>query len=72
MERLHDTDEAVVLTVQELNWLLDGFELWRNHPHQVLTRRSAVPKTHHTAILESHLAYMAQLLRCAVAKLANH
>ncbi|WP_240995014.1 IS66 family insertion sequence element accessory protein TnpB [Pseudomonas viridiflava] len=34
-----DTDEAIVLTVQELNWLLDGFDLWRNRPHQVLTPR---------------------------------
>ncbi|WP_340137720.1 IS66 family insertion sequence element accessory protein TnpB [Pseudomonas viridiflava] len=33
------TDEATVLTVQELNWLLDGFDLWRNRPHQVLTPR---------------------------------
>jgi len=33
------TDEAVVLSVQELNWLLDGFDLWRNRPHQVLTPR---------------------------------
>ena len=33
------TDEAIVLTVQELNWLLDGFDLWRNRPHQVLTPR---------------------------------
>jgi transposase len=24
------TDEAIVLTVQEPNWLLDGFDLWRN------------------------------------------
>ena len=32
-------DEAIVLTVQELNWLLDGFDLWRNRPHQVLTPR---------------------------------
>ena len=31
------SDEAIVLTVQELNWLLDGFDLWRNRPHQVLT-----------------------------------
>lgn len=29
------TDEAIVLTVQELNWFLDGFDL----PHQVLTPR---------------------------------
>lgn len=34
-----DPDEAIVLTVQELNWLLDGFDLWRNRPHQVLTPR---------------------------------
>ncbi|MEE5062055.1 hypothetical protein V2J93_25020, partial [Pseudomonas alliivorans] len=34
-----DTDEAIVLTVQELNWMLDGFDLWRNRPHQVLTPR---------------------------------
>nr|WP_323601549.1 IS66 family insertion sequence element accessory protein TnpB [Pseudomonas putida] len=33
------TDEVIVLTVQELNWLLDGFDLWRNHPNQVLTPR---------------------------------
>ncbi len=32
-------DEAIVLTVQELNWMLDGFDLWRNRPHQVLTPR---------------------------------
>ena len=28
-----------VLTVQEFNWMLDGFDLWRNRPHQVLTPR---------------------------------
>jgi transposase len=33
------TDEVIVLSVQELNWLLDGFDLWRNRPHQVLTPR---------------------------------
>lgn len=33
------TDEAIILSVQELNWLLDGFDLWRNRPHQVLTPR---------------------------------
>jgi len=33
------TDEAIVLSVQELNWLLDGFDLWRNRPRQVLTPR---------------------------------
>ena len=31
------TDKAIVLTVQELNWLLYGFDLWRNRLHQVLT-----------------------------------
>ncbi|MFV3403652.1 IS66 family insertion sequence element accessory protein TnpB [Pseudomonas sp. NY15463] len=33
------TDEAIVLTVQEQKWLLDGFDLWRNRPHQVLPPR---------------------------------
>jgi transposase len=33
------SDEAIVLTVQELNWLLDSFDLWRDRPHQVLTPR---------------------------------
>ncbi|WP_238346743.1 IS66 family insertion sequence element accessory protein TnpB [Pseudomonas viciae] len=33
------TDEAIILSVQELNWLPDGFDLWRNPPHQVLTPR---------------------------------
>ena len=33
------SDEAIGLTVQELNWLFDGFDLWRNRPHQVLTPR---------------------------------
>ncbi|MBV4483814.1 transposase [Pseudomonas sp. SWRI124] len=33
------TEEAIALSVQELNWLLDGFDLWRNRPHQVLTPR---------------------------------
>lgn len=28
-------DEAIELTVDELNWLLDGIDLWRNRPHQV-------------------------------------
>ncbi|MDV7213291.1 hypothetical protein R4769_19350, partial [Azotobacter beijerinckii] len=23
-------DEAIVLSAEELNWLLDGFDLWRN------------------------------------------
>lgn len=33
------TDEAIVLTVQELNCLLDGFDPWRNRPHKFLTSR---------------------------------
>lgn len=28
-------DEAIVLSAEELNWLLDGFDLWRNRPHRV-------------------------------------
>ena len=32
-------DEAIELTVDELNWLLDGIDLWRNRPHQTLTPR---------------------------------
>ncbi|OPA86550.1 transposase [Pseudomonas fluorescens] len=34
-------DEAIILSVQELNWLLIGFDFWRNCPHQVLTPRYA-------------------------------
>ncbi|WP_079202361.1 IS66 family insertion sequence element accessory protein TnpB [Pseudomonas sp. CC6-YY-74] len=32
-------EDAIVLTAQELNWILDGIDLWRNRPHQVLTPR---------------------------------
>nr|WP_269137476.1 IS66 family insertion sequence element accessory protein TnpB [Pseudomonas sp. PGPR40] len=32
------TDEAIVLSAQELNWLLDGFDLLRNRPHEVRRR----------------------------------
>ncbi|TCL31611.1 IS66 family insertion sequence element accessory protein TnpB [Azotobacter chroococcum] len=28
-------DAAIVLSAEELNWLLDGFDLWRNRPHRV-------------------------------------
>ncbi|MBV4483915.1 IS66 family insertion sequence element accessory protein TnpB, partial [Pseudomonas khavaziana] len=38
-ERFKTSPEAIVLSVQEPNWLLDGFDLWRNRPHQVLTPR---------------------------------
>src|SRR5690554_5485838 len=30
-------DDPIVMTAKELNWLLDGFDLWRNRPHKVLT-----------------------------------
>jgi len=33
------TDEAIVLTARELNWRLNGFDLWRNRTHQVSTLR---------------------------------
>ncbi|MBX8576848.1 IS66 family insertion sequence element accessory protein TnpB [Pseudomonas cichorii] len=32
-------DTPIILNVQELNRLLDGFDLWRNCPHKVLTPR---------------------------------
>jgi transposase len=32
-------DTAIELTVDELNWLLDGIDLWRNRPHRILTPR---------------------------------
>lgn len=33
----HDhRDETVTLNGQELNWLLDGFDLWKNQPHESL------------------------------------
>ena len=28
--------DAIMLTTQELNWLLDGFDIWRMPPHQQL------------------------------------
>lgn len=30
------TDKTVTLSGEELNWLLDGFDLWNNKPHQRL------------------------------------
>ncbi|WP_229333113.1 IS66 family insertion sequence element accessory protein TnpB [Halomonas sp. KAO] len=32
-------DDAIELTAEELNWMLDGFDLWRNKPHKVLRPR---------------------------------
>ena len=28
--------ETITLNGEQLNWLLDGFDLWRNKPHQTL------------------------------------
>ena len=28
------TDKGIILTVQPLGWILDGFNLWRNRHHQ--------------------------------------
>ena len=33
---LKETDVTVELNTQELNWLLDGFDIWRMPPHQRL------------------------------------
>ena len=33
------SEDAIVLTAQELNSLLDGLDLWRNRPHKLLTPR---------------------------------
>ena len=30
------SEDQVTLSVQELNWLLDGFDIFRNQPHQPL------------------------------------
>jgi len=35
----HDT-ETVNISTQELNWLLDGFDIWRMPPHQKLFYQS--------------------------------
>ncbi len=32
----HLSEETVSLSSQELCWLLDGFDLWRNPPHKIL------------------------------------
>ena len=32
----HLEDDTVQLRTQELNWLLDGFDIWRMPPHQTL------------------------------------
>ena len=42
------TDEAIVLTVQELNWMLDGFDLWRNRNRGVFIHQ-------YSSVLENRL-----------------
>ena len=34
------TKSIIQLSGQELNWLLDGFDLWNNKPHQTLFYQS--------------------------------
>lgn len=34
-----ELEDAIELSVEEVNWLLDGFDLWKNRPHKVLTPR---------------------------------
>lgn len=31
---------TVVMSSEELNWLIDGFDLWRNQPHRTLSLES--------------------------------
>jgi len=31
---------TVTLSSEELNWLIDGFDLWRNQPHQTMSLES--------------------------------
>lgn len=32
----HEDADTVSINAQELNWLLDGFDLWRSDPHRTL------------------------------------
>ena len=34
--------DVINLSTQELNWLLDGFDLWSNKPHQTLNYQSII------------------------------
>ena len=36
----HLEGETVTLSAENLNWLLDGFDIWRHPPHQRLNYRS--------------------------------
>jgi transposase len=35
-----NTGNTVTLNGKELNWILDGFDLWKNQPHKSLNYRS--------------------------------
>jgi len=37
----HLHDDKVVVTTEQLHWLLDGFDIWRSPPHQRLHFASA-------------------------------
>ena len=34
------TEPTVTLSLQELEWLIEGFDLWRNQPHKTLHYQS--------------------------------
>jgi transposase len=36
------TDASVSLTIQELHWLLEGFDIWRQPPHQPINYQAVV------------------------------
>lgn len=36
----HIHSDTIYLDGEQLNWLLDGFDLWRNQPHQTLHYQS--------------------------------
>jgi transposase len=36
----HLDDDTITLSGQELNWLLDGFDVWRHPPHKTLQYHS--------------------------------
>lgn len=36
----HLEDDTVALSGSELNWLLDGFDVWRHPPHKILKFQS--------------------------------
>lgn len=36
----HGTEATLGVTMQELQWLLEGFDLWNNGPHKILHYQS--------------------------------